>query len=349
MMSEEQSIFNNQTLDTSLNQHLDNPLEPFKTGSTEFGSDQMMHLTGENLIDALENQGDYTAENISDVGNIFNQVISSTGNTLTPLANHSNIDEILGTSFGINSNHEIADDLITNGRSSSYGSIINDVVQEVQASLQGFAASSDFTASMNTAFGTSWDTKTVSELQQSWLKGNFGDLPQIKISRDLDVVGANGAYANKTDTIYLSQGFVEQNAGNIDGIKSVLLEEIGHAVDSRINSVDAAGDEGDIFQKMVQKQSLNAIDLSIMKAENDYATINIDSESLTIEMSEVEEEFEGKVEAIDFNNRLYQTVRGKKDDGVYTRYSSGGNWTNWELNGGTLDAPELEVFNGRLY
>ncbi len=339
-MLEEQPIFNNQTLDASSNQPFSNSSDPFQTDNKEFSSDQMMHSAGDTLIDIGENQGDYTAEDISDIGNIFDPVISSTKNTSTPLANHSNIDEILGTSFGINSNHEIADDLITNGRSSSYGSIINDVVQEVQASLQGFAASSDFTASMNTAFGTSWDTKTVSELQQSWSKGNFGDLPQIKISGDLDVVGANGAYAFKTDTIYLSQGFVERNAGNIDGIKSVLLEEIGHAVDSRINLVDAAGDEGDIFQTIVQKQSLNAIDLSIMKAENDYATVNIDSESLTIEMS--------KVEAIAFNNRLYQTMRDKHN-GVYTRYSSDGNWTNWEVNGGTLDTPELEVFNNRLY
>ena len=319
MMSEEQSIFNNSILDTSLNQSSSNLLEPFQTDSTEFSPNQMIHSASETLIDIGENQEDYTAENILDVGNIFNQVISSTSNNVTRLANNSEIDEILGTSFG---------------------RIINEAAQEAQASLQEFAASSDFTASMNTAFGTNWDKKAASELQQSWLKGNFGDLPQIKISRDLDVVGANGAYANKTDTIYLSQGFVEGNASNIDGIKSVLLEEIGHAVDSRINVVDAAGDEGDIFQKVVQKQPLNAIDLSIMKAENDYATINIDSESLTIEMS--------KVEAITFNNRLYQTVRGK-DNGVYIRHSSDGNWTNWQRDGGTLDAPELEVFNNRLY
>ena len=340
-MLEEQPIFNNQTLDASLNQPFSNSLDPFKTDNTELSSDQMMHSPGEMLIDIGENQGDYTAENISDIGNIFDPVISSTKNTSTPLANHSDIDEILGTSFGVNSNHEIANDLINNGRSSSYGSTINEAVQEAQASLQEFAASSDFTASMNTAFGTNWNAKTVSELQRSWLKGNFGDLPQIKISGDLDVVGANGAYAFKTDTIYLSQGFIERNAGNIGGIKSVLLEEIGHAVDSRINVVDAAGDEGNIFQKIVQKQSLNAIDLSIMKAENDYTTINIDSESLTIEMS--------RIEAINFNNRLYQSIRGT-DNGVYTRSTSDGNsWTSWTLSGYTINTPELEVFKNRLY
>ena len=284
-MLEEQPILNHQTLDTPLNQISSNLLDPPQTDSTEFSSNQMMHSAGETLIDIGENQGDYTTENISDIGNIYNQVISSTKNTSTPLANHSNIDEILGTSFGVNSNHEIANDLINNGLSSSYGSIINEAVKEAQASLQEFAASSDFTASMNTAFGKSWDTKTVSELQQSWLKGNFGDLPQIKISGDLDVVGANGAYAFKTDTIYLSQGFVEQNVGNIGEIKSVLLEEIGHADDSRINLVDAAGDEGDIFQRLAQGISITEIELVNLKNENDFASLVIDGKELLIEQN----------------------------------------------------------------
>ncbi|MBV6626654.1 MAG: M23 family metallopeptidase, partial [Rivularia sp. (in: Bacteria)] len=51
----------------------------------------------------------------------------------------------------------------------------------------------------------------------------------------------------------------------------------------------------------------------------------------------------------EFNGRLYQTVRGE-DQGVYIRSTSdGNNWTGWQRDGGTLDAPELEEFNGRLY
>ncbi|MGF1675094.1 MAG: FG-GAP-like repeat-containing protein [Rivularia sp. (in: cyanobacteria)] len=172
----------------------------------------------------------------------------------------------------------------TNG-SSSYGSIINDAVQEAQVSLQKFAASSDFTASMNTAFGNSFDAKAISKLQQSWLMGNFGDLPQIKISGDLDVIGANGAYASKTDTIYLSQGFVEQNARNIGEIKSVLLEEIGHAVDFRINLVDAAGDEGDIFSAVILKKTLSNEELVALKVEDDTNSIFIEGKFTQLELS----------------------------------------------------------------
>ncbi|WP_052754523.1 BPSL0067 family protein [Calothrix sp. 336/3] len=167
----------------------------------------------------------------------------------------------------------------------SHSSIINDAIQEAQISLQGFAASSDFADSMNTAFGTGWDAKTVSKLQQSWLMGSFGDLPQIKVSRDLDLIGANGAYASKTDTIYFSQDFVERNAQNIGAIKSVLLEEIGHAVDFRINQQDAAGDEGDIFQRIVQKNTISENELGNLKTENDFGTLVIDGKTLLIEQN----------------------------------------------------------------
>ncbi|MBF2017648.1 MAG: VCBS repeat-containing protein [Rivularia sp. T60_A2020_040] len=173
----------------------------------------------------------------------------------------------------------------TNGSSTSYGNIINDAVQEAQVSLQKFAASSDFTGSMNTAFGTSWDAKAVSKLQQSWLMGNFDDLPQIKISGDLDVIAANGAYASKTDTIYLSQGFIERNAHNIGEIKSVLLEEIGHSVDFRINQKDAAGDEGDIFSAVVLNKTLSNEKLFALKVEDDTTSVVIEGKFTQLELS----------------------------------------------------------------
>jgi Calpain family cysteine protease len=162
--------------------------------------------------------------------------------------------------------------------------IISDAMQSTQASLQEFAAKSDFAASMNTAFGNS----DVSKLQQSWSKGNFGDLPQIKISGELDVISANGAYASKTDTIYLSQSFVERNARNIGEIKSVLLEEIGHAVDFRINQQDAIGDEGAIFQRVAQGFSISDSELASLRGIQDFTSLVIDEKELTIERSSVQ-------------------------------------------------------------
>ena len=229
MMPEEQPIFNNQTLDASSNQLFSNSLEPFQTDSTELSSDQMMHSPGEMLIDIGENQGDYTAENISDIGNIFDRVISYTKNALTELANHSNIDEILGTSFGVNYNQDIANDLINN-----------------------------------------------------FAKKDFLQSPNIKL-----VSGQvfNGAYAQENNTIYISQEFVAENLGNISTIQGVLLEEFGHYLDSQINVEDSVGDEGDIFQRLVQGISITEIELVSLKNENDFASLVIDGKELLIEQN----------------------------------------------------------------
>ncbi|MBW4505288.1 MAG: hypothetical protein KME64_02065 [Scytonematopsis contorta HA4267-MV1] len=167
---------------------------------------------------------------------------------------------------------------------SSCSNIISDAMQSTQASLQEFAAKSDFAASMNTAFGNS----DVSKLQQSWLKGNFGDLPQINISGELESIGGSGAYASKTDTIYLSQSFVERNARNVGEIKSVLLEEIGHAIDFRINQQDAIGDEGAIFQRVAQGFSISDSELASLRGRNDFTSLVIDGKELTIERSSVQ-------------------------------------------------------------
>ena len=51
--------------------------------------------------------------------------------------------------------------------------------------------------------------------------------------------GALGAYAASNNTIYLADTFVA-NATPED-LSAVLLEEIGHSIDAKINQTDSAG------------------------------------------------------------------------------------------------------------
>lgn len=90
-----------------------------------------------------------------------------------------------------------------------------------------------------------------------------------------------------TNTIYLSQEFIAQNAGNPEAIKSVLLEEIGHYIDSKINLADAAGDEGEIFAATVQGKTLSAGELQALKAEDDTAKIILGEKDILIEQSAI--------------------------------------------------------------
>lgn len=64
---------------------------------------------------------------------------------------------------------------------------------------------------------------------------------------------------------------------------TALTEEVGHAIDSRVNTSDTAGDEGELFAKLVSGETLNADQIQAIRSENDHGTIEIDGESVEVE------------------------------------------------------------------
>jgi RHS repeat-associated protein len=135
---------------------------------------------------------------------------------------------------------------------------------------------------MELAFGQGVN---VSELQAAWAAGDFRGLPKIEVRSRSDINGAYGAYAAALDTIFISEEFLNQNAGNVDAIASVLLEEIGHAVDGRLNESDSLGDEGAIFSALVRGETLSAQELAALRAEDDTATVTLDGQVVEIEQN----------------------------------------------------------------
>ena len=115
--------------------------------------------------------------------------------------------------------------------------------------LQNFTQSPDFSSKVKIAFG---DNADLTEFQTAWAAGDFSVLPKIKIIPAAEINGANGAYAAALDTIYISQEFLSQNAGNIEAVASLLVEEMGHSVDAQVNPEDSPGDEGAIFAALVR-------------------------------------------------------------------------------------------------
>ena len=99
------------------------------------------------------------------------------------------------------------------------------------------------------AFGSSYDQVAASELLSAFAQGNFDALPEIKILSNTVLGATNGAFAAQKSEIYLNERFLLANTDHIQAIANVLIEEIGHFIDARINSVDSAGDEGEIFAK----------------------------------------------------------------------------------------------------
>jgi peptidoglycan/xylan/chitin deacetylase (PgdA/CDA1 family) len=146
--------------------------------------------------------------------------------------------------------------------------------------LSVFAKSPSFIEQMTMAFGSGWSPIFAQDVVTE-LAG--GKLPTIEVVADLG--GALGAYAADTNKIYLSQKFLLANQANPQAIADVLLEEIGHSIDARINTVDSAGDEGEIFAALVNQRTLSSGELAGLKGQNDQKTLVINGQTTTVEQA----------------------------------------------------------------
>ncbi|MEA5537107.1 hypothetical protein [Crocosphaera sp. XPORK-15E] len=136
---------------------------------------------------------------------------------------------------------------------------------------------------LDLAFGSNYNQTVASQLFTAFSQGDFSSVPEIKILSD-EVLGAtNGAYSASKNQIYLNERFLSANAGNVKAIASVIIEEIGHYIDAQINTTDSAGDEGDIFARLVQGETLTSNVLANLKAEDDSKTIVLGGEAVEIE------------------------------------------------------------------
>lgn len=146
-----------------------------------------------------------------------------------------------------------------------------------------------FHEAMQKAFGDSYDTTKAEAIRQQVLEGDFSWMPDIQVvdqSVLQDQSGtqtsgtALGAYSKDTDTIYISQQLLESDP---DKALQILTEEVGHGLDARLNTSDAAGDEGDIFSRLVGGEAISDAELADLKAENDSGVIIVDGKEVEVE------------------------------------------------------------------
>lgn len=152
--------------------------------------------------------------------------------------------------------------------------------QHVQSQLQQFLGNAGFEGAIATAFGASVDSQQARHLTQQWISGE--SLPKLEVIPG-QVLQAKGAFSASSNTIYFNQEWVQQ--GTVEAIAAVLLEEMGHALDSRLNRLDAPGDEGAIFAAMVQGETITAITLHHLKAENDHASFTWQGQRFAVEQA----------------------------------------------------------------
>jgi Ca2+-binding RTX toxin-like protein len=149
--------------------------------------------------------------------------------------------------------------------------------------LTSFSNLENFWKLFSTIFGAEYDPRTASSLRSQWQKGDFSQVPQIKVVNSRDLKNANGAYSNTKNTIYLSESFVK--TASQQSLNGVLLEEYGHFVDTQINQRDFSGDEGELFSALVRGILLSSSELTRIQTEDDHAIISVGRESLVVEES----------------------------------------------------------------
>ena len=100
---------------------------------------------------------------------------------------------------------------------------------------------------------------------------------------------AKGGYAQSKDTIFLAAEFLERKERDIESISEVILEELGHYLDSRLNQTDTKGDEGAVFAALTLGKEIDDKELLAIEQEDDSATVTIGGEILEIEQAEVDD------------------------------------------------------------
>jgi Ca2+-binding RTX toxin-like protein len=163
-------------------------------------------------------------------------------------------------------------------------SVLSAGLTTVYQQLTAFAGLESFWTSFDTVFGTEYNLAVAQSFRAQWQSGNFSQLPTIEVIDDQILGNARGAYASSSNTIFLSDTFLE--TASQQSLEAVILEEFGHFVDAQVNQTDTAGDEGELFSAIVRSVNLSAAELSRIKTEDDHAVVMIDGQAMAIEKSE---------------------------------------------------------------
>jgi Ca2+-binding RTX toxin-like protein len=157
---------------------------------------------------------------------------------------------------------------------------LEQAVQWASASLCKFASKPSFWQNFEVAFGSDYDRYQADMVRQEAINRTL--MLPIRVLND-EVMGiAVGAFAATTSTIYLRDSFVR--AGDVQEIGAVIVEELGHSIDARVNQQETPGDEGAIFRLLIGGCNILAHLLVELRSEDDWGTILVDGQELMVEM-----------------------------------------------------------------
>jgi len=218
-----------------------------------------------------------------------------------------------------------ATDFASSNSNSEAGSTVAKLTQALQTRFVSVATNQDqFHALLKQTLGDNYDVAAAETIGQQALNNDFSWMPNIEVvdgqtlndssGTQADGVGL-GAYNAQTNTIYLNEQLLE---GHFDDALNVLTEETGHALDARLNTTDAIGDEGAAFARLLSGKNVDAAQLNKLRAEHDTGSIIVDGKEVEVEYSWLSKQIRRTGRQIDQN--IIQPVKketkrfGKKVD-----------------------------------
>ena len=153
--------------------------------------------------------------------------------------------------------------------------------------LRNYVDSPDFLRNMQSVFGDTWQPELAAQVVQTLTRQPLLSGINIVAVPNLEAKGAFGHDpVSGTPTLYLSPAFVDEAAGQPEQIVTVLLEELGHYLDSQLNDTDTRGDEGALFAALVEERSLTTQAVAQLRAEDDHGHLQVNGHEVAVEFSD---------------------------------------------------------------
>lgn len=153
--------------------------------------------------------------------------------------------------------------------------MLHKLTPEIIAHLTHWATRPDASTDLRNIFGVG--SHQSKSLLQSIKAGDFSWVPEIQILPAASMELAYAAYARETGTIYLSEDCPQ------DQITSVILEEIGHHIDTLFNEQETPGDEGALFSAAVRGITLSDEEITAILNEDDSAILALNGRQIAVE------------------------------------------------------------------
>ncbi|MEB3318659.1 MAG: choice-of-anchor Q domain-containing protein [Cyanobacteriota bacterium] len=150
--------------------------------------------------------------------------------------------------------------------------------------LHEFAAGDRFWRLLRAVFGSHYKTQAAIELKRHWLERDFSQLPLIRVLAAEALSGANAVYVNRTNEIVLSRSFLRSASAAL--VNRVVMEEMGHYIDARINAKDTPGDEGERFVHALLGTALTPSEERRVATENDRSLLALAGRVERVEKAE---------------------------------------------------------------